>query len=398
MSIKLAIALEDNKIFRHISERLDRSKSYTCPFCLAPVQSKKGQERQHHFAHLPGTSCSANEETLLHFNAKHYLAYCIKNKFDIAIHVPVEILPPKLKGTLLSLGIREYPLSLLSLTSFYKSRGAIVEKAIGPYIADVFMLLYDIDIQSGISEEGFVFEIVVTHEMEQEKQHWLIDNNINFLELAPRAFDDNTFSFRALRLHFPDYFSNLQTNLINTTAETFHQELTEVIKENIRLETDQKIEQSLKLKAWDWVVDRILYRDDLRTWVPDEIQREMKSITVKPFWDQEIRKVTMFGATYKKVREHRMVFALDESDREFLILNEKILLAELLKVLSVAYPAEMIIGKSLQGKEGVIGFSFHNVIDPINYEKEWKNSLKKVFDSVRNRLELGSEDKNGQNY
>ncbi|ASA24950.1 competence protein CoiA family protein [Paenibacillus donghaensis] len=356
MSIKLAVALEDNKVFRHISERIDHSKSYTCPICSAVVQSKKGQERQHHFAHAPGSNCSANEETILHFNAKHYLAYCIKNKIDIVFNTPLEVIPPKLKNIFSSLGMKEYPLSLISLASFYKSRGTRVEKGIGPYIADVIMLLHEKNIMKDASETGFVFEIFVTHEMEQEKQKWFIDHNVNFLELVPKSVDDNTFVFLVQRLCIPDYFSDLQTKFIQSSTDTFHREISEIVSKNIQIEEVQKVEKALKLKAWDWVVDHILYKDDLRAWVPDEIQDEMKSITVKPLWDHEIRKVKMFGANYKKVREHRMVFALDDSNREFLILNEKILLAELLKVLSVAYPAEMIIGKSLQGKEGVIGF------------------------------------------
>lgn len=120
MSIKLAVALEENVIVRHIRERLDSSKSYSCPICSESVIAKKGQERQHHFAHTASTKCSANEETILHFNSKHFLAYCIRNNIEVTFKAPVELLDSKLHAVFQSLEVRKYPLSLISLLDFYK--------------------------------------------------------------------------------------------------------------------------------------------------------------------------------------------------------------------------------------------------------------------------------------
>ncbi|TVY06887.1 competence protein CoiA family protein, partial [Paenibacillus cremeus] len=186
MSIKLAVALEDNKFKKHIRDRIDRSKSYICPFCNEPVISKKGQERQHHFAHAPGTNCTASEETILHFNAKHYLAYCIKQNVDIVFEVSTELLEPKLNSVLTSLNIKQYPLSLNSLANFYKKAGVYVEKSVGPYIVDVYM-------KHESYTYGFVFEIVVTHEMEPEKLQWLHENHVPYLEISPVSLDDCVF-------------------------------------------------------------------------------------------------------------------------------------------------------------------------------------------------------------
>jgi hypothetical protein len=378
VSIKLAVALEDNKLKKHIRDRLDRSKSYTCPFCNEPVIAKKGQERQHHFAHAPGTNCIASEETILHFNAKHYLAYCIKQNIDIVFNVSEELIEPKLNSVLTSLGINQYPLSLNSLVNFYKKAGVYVEKTVGPYVVDVYM-------QHESYTYGFVFEIVVTHEIEPEKLQWLHENNVPYLEISPVS-DDNTFIFKVIRINLPRYFARIENNFINSSVATYYEEIHDMIKSYIQTEQSKKFDKELKLQAWDWAVDKILY-GNLRKWVPDEAQKQMKSLTIRPFNDPQTGTAKMFGAKYKRVREHRMVFATDNHEKETLVLNDKVLLSELLNRLAIAYPTEMILGKGQNGREGVIGFHFQNLIDPITYEEEWKRNMEQFLQSVRDRLE-----------
>jgi hypothetical protein len=48
-----------------------------CPACTAPLVAKKGEQRAHHFSHLPGNPpCRHGYETALHLMAKQVLAEC----------------------------------------------------------------------------------------------------------------------------------------------------------------------------------------------------------------------------------------------------------------------------------------------------------------------------------
>ncbi|MFC5531212.1 competence protein CoiA family protein [Cohnella yongneupensis] len=383
MSIKLAVALEDNKYVRHIKDRLSKSSIYTCPFCREEVIARKGSERQHHFSHAPGTNCTASEETILHYNAKHYLLYCIKNAIDITFNVPTEMIKDsRITPIFDSLGLRKYPLSLAALIDFYgKSNGSCVEKAIGPYIVDVHM---PVKMHSSF---GVIFEIVVTHEMEQEKLNWLHQYGVPYLELSPVERSDNSFDFDMLRINIPHYFNRMENNFVTNSIVNFYDEIYSQLKDYIEVDHKKKQEKDLKIKAWDWVTEKILY-GNLRYWVPEEAQKQMKSLTIRPFKDLAITNTkTMHGAAYKRVKEHRMVFAVDDSDHENLVLNDKNVLEELLHKLAVAYPTEMLMGKGINGREGVVGFKFLNLIDPITYEKEWQDHMKEFFLTVRNRLE-----------
>ncbi|TVY07342.1 hypothetical protein [Paenibacillus cremeus] len=208
--------------------------------------------------------------------------------------------------------------------------------------------------------------------------------------------DDNTFIFKIIRINLPRYFENIENKFLNLSVTTYYEEIHDMIKNYIQIEQSKKIEKEMKLQAWDWAADKILY-GNLRKWVPDEALKQMQSLTIKPFNDPQTGTAKMFGAKYKRVKEHRMVFATDDHERETLVLNDKVLLSELLNRLGVAYPAEMIIGNGQNGREGVIGFRFLNLIDPIAYEEEWKRSMKHFFQSVRDRLEQQSDsDEDGE--
>ncbi|NME98337.1 competence protein CoiA family protein [Aneurinibacillus aneurinilyticus] len=99
MSVKLAFAYltstdkhPSSGSLVHIAERTYREFEYLCPLCKTKVIPKKGAKRQHHFAHMPESKCSASEETILHFNAKHFLQKCIQEKSELNFRVPGELM------------------------------------------------------------------------------------------------------------------------------------------------------------------------------------------------------------------------------------------------------------------------------------------------------------------
>lgn len=75
-----------------------------------------------------------------------------------------------------------------------------------------------------------------------------------------------------------------------------------------------------------------------------------------------------------------------------LVLNDKVILSDLLNRLAVYYPTQAILGRGQNGREGVMGVRFQNLIDPLTYEEEWKKNMKQFFMSVRDRLEQQEEE------
>lgn len=47
---------------------------FTCPTCTGPVLLKRGRVKIAHFAHLPGSDCWSEPESVTHLRAKHLLA------------------------------------------------------------------------------------------------------------------------------------------------------------------------------------------------------------------------------------------------------------------------------------------------------------------------------------
>lgn len=68
MAVNIEFALVQDRLI-HISERLSKVRQYQCPSCLEIVIPRKGLTNAHHFSHKSDSSCSANEETMLHFFA-----------------------------------------------------------------------------------------------------------------------------------------------------------------------------------------------------------------------------------------------------------------------------------------------------------------------------------------
>ncbi|MBS4203642.1 competence protein CoiA family protein [Lederbergia citrea] len=86
MAVNITFALLQGQLV-HISERISKDKKYYCPSCMESVIAKKGNINAHHFAHNANSSCLTNEETMLHYFSKHYLASA-KDE-NIALQFPV---------------------------------------------------------------------------------------------------------------------------------------------------------------------------------------------------------------------------------------------------------------------------------------------------------------------
>lgn len=220
MAVKLHCAYNNVGQLVFIRDRLKNSPIYYCPHCREEVFPKKGAIREHHFSHKPNTECSASYETILHFEAKHYLAdqipvhdgERIEFPFDLGKHIPVlEILKKEA-------GISDHSIVLLSeIIAFYGVMGAFKETTIpgSKFIADVI----------GVDREGnkvLIFEIFVSHESEREKIDYLMDKQIPYLEVIPFRNEKGEIQFKLHSYYLPWFFERYKENVDTTMMEQLY--------------------------------------------------------------------------------------------------------------------------------------------------------------------------------
>lgn len=270
MTVKLNFAFSEHKYF-YIDDRLPKDKLYTCPFCGEKVIPKKGKINEHHFAHKPNSSCTATEETILHFNAKHYLL--LNRDRDIKINFPSTFFT-KLTDFLKNLDIEEIPVKLKKiLESYYlEFEDGKVERKIGNFIADVLFIS---------PEDNFplVIEILVTHPMEEEKRTYFKSYDIPYLELKPVSTSKG-FQYYVNDYYLHDFIDEYQGNAfhvsINSTFNAKKEQLISIAKQEL-IDSDQ-----LKLHK-ETALDEIFRKADslnFREYINGKIFKDMKSIPV----------------------------------------------------------------------------------------------------------------------
>ncbi|WP_161568118.1 competence protein CoiA family protein [Exiguobacterium sp. SH0S1] len=224
--IKLSYAYNGSKL-HHITEVNDRSKVYTCPFCKEQVWFKKGEEREHHFAHQANSNCSASPETILHFHAKHYLADLISG--SSALNVEFQILRSDHSKVLNDLRKmipiqNETNIRLADILEFYDYFPASgeIERRIGPYIVDVFAANEEL-------QNSICFEIFVSHQIEPDKRAYFVDHRIPFIEVIPKQLSTTQIEFTLHDYYLPGFFdaeiNHMESNVLNYLFATYKQEL-----------------------------------------------------------------------------------------------------------------------------------------------------------------------------
>ena len=118
-----------------------------CPECKTPLIAKKGDIREHHFAHSVDTNCSGGVESSLHWLAKK--VFSVR---PIIILPPMGIIYPKSKE------LGRFPQHAFRITS------AKVETKIGGFVPDVLIDIYGVMV---------AVEIFVTHKVDERKKEQL---------------------------------------------------------------------------------------------------------------------------------------------------------------------------------------------------------------------------------
>ncbi|MGD6870450.1 competence protein CoiA family protein [Bacillus cereus] len=290
MGVKLNFALCGTDIV-HIEDRLYKNIKYRCPHCHEDVIFKKGNKREHHFSHRPGSNCVVSRETLLHFEAKHFLVNKMNKEEDIKLKIDLSYFKRKYKEFLRAINIVSYEISLLDLLKFYKKRFAEVEQWIGDSIADVVVRgEYD-------DPSPFVIEVYVTHANEEEKVQYFEEEDIPFLEVIPIR-KNSEFMFEISDASISEYIDYISSKISTTAADIsyniFKDELIDIAREDL---TDE-ILLRYKKQAIHEVEDAIKTLN-YRYYINGDIYKKMNSVEAKSYMSKESSREELLEICYK---------------------------------------------------------------------------------------------------
>lgn len=240
MSVKLSYAADGQRLI-HISEPLIKDKIYKCPFCDEQVNYRKGNSNEHHYYHKPHSNCSASAESILHFEAKHFLFNEIRKGDVSTLSLSFEMTSFSTLITAISNILSTKPLhdvDLHKLTRYFGEYNiATVEKKVGPYIADV------------VAGSKLVFEIFVTHESGEEKLLYFRENRIPFVELVPSRERDGCFSFQVHEWFLPSFFEKIEQKYEQKLSALLVQQLDEKVNQLAEKKVERIKEIEMKIQA-----------------------------------------------------------------------------------------------------------------------------------------------------
>ncbi|MEW4206364.1 competence protein CoiA family protein [Bacillus thuringiensis] len=347
MGVKLNFALCGTDIV-HIEDRLYKNIKYRCPHCHEDVIFKKGNKREHHFSHRPGSNCVVSRETLLHFEAKHFLVNKMNKEEDIKLKIDLSYFKRKYKEFLRAINIVSYEISLLDLLKFYKKRFAEVEQWIGDSIADVVVRgEYD-------DSSPFVIEVYVTHANEEEKVQYFEEEDIPFLEVIPIR-KNSEFMFEISDASISEYIDYISSKISTTAADIsyniFKDELIDIAREDL---TDEILLQYKKQAIHE--VEDAIKTLNYRYYINGDIYKKMNSVEAKSYMSKESSREELLEICYKNSSRSKDKYLM--VNNRYFLSNEQNLLYSLIYEIQEHYQVEAIVGGwEHTKKEKVIGFN-----------------------------------------
>lgn len=347
MGVKLNFALCGTDIV-HIEDRLYKNIKYRCPHCHENVIFKKGNKREHHFSHRPGSNCVVSRETLLHFEAKHFLVNKINKEEDIKLKIDLSYFKRKYKEFLRAINIVSYETSLLDILKFYKKHFAEVEQWIGDSIADVVVKEeYD-------DSSPFVIEVYVTHANEDEKVQYFDEGNIPFLEVIPIR-KNSEFMFEISDASISEYIDYISSKISKTAANIsyniFKDEFMDITREDL---TDEILLQYKKQAIHE--VEDAIKTLNYRYYINGNTYKKMNSVEAKSYMSQEFSREELLDITYKNSSRSKDNYLM--VNNRYFVSSEQNLLYSLIYKIQEHYQVEAILGGwEDTKKEKVIGFN-----------------------------------------
>ncbi|MGN4464442.1 competence protein CoiA family protein [Bacillus cereus group sp. MYBK77-1] len=371
MSVKLNFALCGTTV-THISERIYKDVIYRCPHCKEDVIARKGNKKEHHFSHKPNSNCSVSSESLLHYEAKHFLAKKINEKDEIHIPIPLKLFEKKYRSFFKVMGISKYEISLTEMLHYYRKIKSEIEIKVDNYIADV------VAINNSEDEKPFIFEIFVWHKNEENKVNYFIQKSIPYLELIPKK-DGNSFLFEVSDASINDYIQKISKeiskSIVDLSYNSFEDQLIKKAQKNISREMVLSFEKEAMIN-----IQKKIEHLNFRHYIDGEKYKKMNSIKSQGYMTIVKRQEELLDLSYKKSHKSGENFLM--ANDKYFISNEKNLLYSLIQKIHDFYDIEILIGKRANGtKEIVVGFNFI-LPNQTTTGKEMKNILKDIAQSI----------------
>ena len=208
--IQITHGLKEGKLVSIADVERGLKCNCTCSKCGKPLVAKKGEVKDHHFAHSVDSDCTG--ETLKHYFAKQEIA---EKKY---LHLPH---PTK---------------DVYSMTDF---KTVELEKRIGDsqYIADV--------ICTTANGKQLVIEIVVTHDLDNDKRNYLRANEVTTLRI-----DVNDWDYQTQRLD--EYMLQGDNNWVYNKKAELEEERRKKESEEDVAEQLRKLEKENKAQIKEW--------------------------------------------------------------------------------------------------------------------------------------------------
>lgn len=373
MGVKLNFALQGDAIVS-IDDRLMRGVIYTCPHCGEDVVFRKGSKREHHFSHKPDSQCSVTKETLLHFEAKHYISRAIKRGEDIKLDIGLDYFPSRIKNVFCSLGVEDYKISVLDVLAHYKKVRdiSIVEYPVGDYVADVGVL-GDYNAMDVVEEDmkPFVFEVFVTHRNEDSKVKYFRNSNIHYIEVVPVRVGKD-FVFQVEDCFISDFIDSIAGDISKKVTDVCYEEFKSDVLQVAEQRLTDELLSSYKDKAFS-EVERKLKAVNLRDFINGRTYKKMNSIEAKVYKRNVSRRVELLGVSYQSGKDDKKWLTINNS---FIVANERNLLYALISELQQFYDMEVLVDYDGGGRYAkavginvllpnstIIGEELHKVLD-----------------------------------
>lgn len=254
----------------HISERLPQKAELLCPFCKEPVTAKKGNEKQHHFAHKPGygENCSPTRDELLHEGAKAFLLYAIQHKMPLNIIVPdMSKLPPEFVELFEFTSVTGLTIPITSLpgAGFEDHRPEKSIESIRP----------DITTYDWHGKPAFAWEIFVTHALESGKKAVLDKLDCGYIELKPVPLEPSGYTF--FLESFEGFDLLKKKDLLDFVYNSNKQDLLKLYETSLNQEYRSKIFQELHKKSDERIAAEVQKR------IADYKQHQLEELQNKVF-------------------------------------------------------------------------------------------------------------------
>lgn len=183
--IKMAFAFSPSQNKNLYIGNENHPDDIVCIDCNQPVNARKGNIRQHHFAHNPNqTECTLSAETALHLNSKLFLHEQLSNGIDIKLYLPLEVIQDSfVQNSFRRIGLQKIPIFVSEFLNFVMPSHVIEKKIVENYIPDVSTIFGD--------KVVIAWEIFVTSAIDEQKLQYYQNHKIPFIELIPNINENS---------------------------------------------------------------------------------------------------------------------------------------------------------------------------------------------------------------